>query len=215
MDSACVFDRRIGVSAAFFIEQEFQNTGFYVYRLFKASLGRRPTYVEFMTDWSELVVGSNLESEKTAYAQRFVQRSEHAGKYSAATAANSYVDTLIQTVRDNSGVDLGSRRSELISEYDAGSDRVTSRAAALRKLVEYVEFKQAENNRAFVLAQYFNYLRREPEDGGYQFWLNVLNSSEPNNYRAMVCAFITSREYQQRFGSLVSHNNSDCANIGP
>jgi len=214
-DSSCVFARRVGVSAAFFIEQEFQDTGFYVYRLFKASLGRRPTYIEFMTDWSQLVVGSNLESEKNAYSQKFVQRSDYASKYSAATEMSSYVDALLQTVRDNSGVDLFSRRSELNSEYEAGGNRVDSRARTLRKLVEYTEFKQAENNRAFVLAQYFNYLRREPEEGGYQFWLDVLNNREPNNYRAMVCAFITSREYQERFDSLVTHNNSDCGSLAP
>jgi len=31
-----------------------------------------------------------------------------------------------------------------------------------------------------------------------------------NNYHAMVCAFITSREYQLRFGSAVTHTNAEC-----
>jgi hypothetical protein len=30
-------------------------------------------------------------------------------------------------------------------------------------------------------------------------------------YRSMVCAFITSSEYQLRFGSTVTRNNADCA----
>jgi len=102
-----------------------------------------------------------------------------------------------------------------MSEYAAGVDQVDSRARTVRKLIEYDEFESAEYNSAFVLAQYFNYLRREPEDGGYQFWLNVLNNREPNNYLSMVCAFITSREYQERFGSIVTYTNSDCGTLQP
>jgi hypothetical protein len=58
--------------------------------------------------------------------------------------------------------------------------------------------------------QYFGYLRRDPEQGGYLFWLNVLNNGQPNNYRGMVCAFITSAEYQLRFGAIVTRSNRDC-----
>jgi hypothetical protein len=61
-----------------------------------------------------------------------------------------------------------------------------------------------------VLTEYFGYLKRDPDEGGYQFWLDVLNNHVPGNYRAMVCAFITSAEYQQRFSSVVTHTNSEC-----
>jgi hypothetical protein len=40
--------------------------------------------------------------------------------------------------------------------------------------------------------------------------LNVLNNQQPGNYRGMVCAFITSREYQQRFSPLVIRSNQQC-----
>jgi hypothetical protein len=61
--------------------------------------------------------------------------------------------------------------------------------------------------------QYFGYLRRDPDQGVYQFWLNILNnklSNDPSGYRAMVCSFITSPEYQDRFGSLHLHSNAEC-----
>lgn len=45
----------------------------------------------------------------------------------------------------------------------------------------------------------FGYLRRDPDEGSYNFWLDVLNNHQPNNFRGMVCAFLTSREYQERF----------------
>jgi hypothetical protein len=81
---------------------------------------------------------------------------------------------------------------------------------ALRALTESAAFRQVEYNGAFVLSEYFSYLGRDPDAGGYAFWLDVLNNREPGNYRAMVCAFITSAEYQQRFSTIVSRRNRDC-----
>jgi hypothetical protein len=68
-------------------------------------------------------------------------------------------------------------------------------------------FKQQELNRAFVLMEYFGYLRRNPDDppdqnrGGYDFWLAKLNQFNGNYVQAeMVRAFLSSSEYRQRFG---------------
>jgi hypothetical protein len=61
--------------------------------------------------------------------------------------------------------------------------------------------------------QYFGYLRRDPDQGGYDFWLSVLNNVQPNNFRGMVCAFITSREYQERFSPVITRSDQLCANI--
>jgi hypothetical protein len=58
---------------------------------------------------------------------------------------------------------------------------------------------------------YLGYLRPGPDHGGYDFWLNHLKNRNPNNYRALVCAFITSTEYQHRFGQIVTRHNSDCS----
>ena len=74
-------------------------------------------------------------------------------------------------------------------------------------------FQQAEFNPAFVLTEYFGYLRRDPDQGGYDFWLDVLNNRVPGNYRSMVCAFINSAEYQQRFSPAVTRNDHICATL--
>ncbi len=86
-----------------------------------------------------------------------------------------------------------------------------TRAQVLLDVIEIQEFKDREYNPAFVLMQYFGYLRRDPDQGGYLFWLDVLNNHEPNNFRGMVCAFLTSAEYQLRFGSSVTRSNQDCS----
>jgi hypothetical protein len=65
-------------------------------------------------------------------------------------------------------------------------------------------------NRAFVLMEYFAYLRRDPDMEGYDFWVNMLTSVEPGNYRGMVCAFTTSVEYQRLFSSVVTRSNAQC-----
>ena len=71
------------------------------------------------------------------------------------------------------------------------------------------EFRQSQYNSAFVLMEYFGYLRRDADASGYQFWLNALNNA-PGNYRGMVCSFVTSAEYQQRFSLVVAHGNAEC-----
>ena len=80
-------------------------------------------------------------------------------------------------------------------------DRVLTRAQVLRIVAEFEELRQAEFRRAFVLMQYFGYLRRDPDAEGYDFWLAKLNEFDGDYIRAeMVKAFITSVEYRQRFG---------------
>ena len=83
------------------------------------------------------------------------------------------------------------------------------RSTVLKKVAENQLFRQREYNAAFVLMQYFGYLRRNPDQSGYNFWLGVLNS-QPNNFRGMVCSFLTSAEYQQRFSPVVPTSNVDC-----
>lgn len=50
------------------------------------------------------------------------------------------------------------------------------------------------------MKKYFGFLRRDPDESGYQFWLNQLNQFAGNFEPAqMVKAFINSDEYQARF----------------
>jgi hypothetical protein len=90
-----------------------------------------------------------------------------------------------------------------VSELSSGTK---DRAQVLRVVAEDPDLNTAEFNRAFVLMQYFGYLRRNPNDSqepdytGYDFWLTKLNQFNGNFVNAdMVKAFLDSDEYQARF----------------
>jgi hypothetical protein len=209
-DEGCVRARRIDVAAAFFAEDEYQRTGSFVYRLYKGALGRQVSYAEFSSDRGRVVVGPGLEQSKAALANAFVERPDFVQKYAGASTAESFADALIQTIHESSGTDLSSQRASLIAAYNSGDSMNTRRSLALREAIESNLFKQAEYNSSFVLMEYFGYLKRDPDAAGFKFWLNVLNDREPNNYRGMVCSFITSDEYQHRFSPLSTHSNREC-----
>jgi serine protease AprX len=209
-DLTCLNDRRIGVSAAFFAEREFQDSGLYIYDLYRGALGRRPDYAEYSVDKRNVVGGPQLEADKAAFAAGFVGRTEFTTRYPMTMSADTFVDALLGTAQQSSGLDLSARRDELVALYGTGTTATESRSLVLRNLVESSMFKQSQYNAAFVLTQYFSYLGRNPDPTGYDFWLGVLNDGDRNNYRGMVCSFITSAEYQRRFSPVVTRSNTEC-----
>ena len=124
--------------------------------------------------------------------------------------AEQFVDAFLGTVLQSSGAGLATQRAQLVALYN-GTD--SSRVAIIRRVADSQTFAQAEYNRAFVFTQYAGYLRRDPDMGGFLFWLGQINSGPLRDVRkqhAMVCSFITSAEYQNRFSSVVTHTNADC-----
>ncbi|HYY97058.1 MAG TPA: DUF5666 domain-containing protein [Pyrinomonadaceae bacterium] len=56
-DATCREVKRVNVSAAFFLSIEFQRTGYLVYKLYLASLGRVPQLSEFLADMKTIGAG--------------------------------------------------------------------------------------------------------------------------------------------------------------
>ena len=129
-------------------------------------------------------------------------------KYQGQLSPESFVDALIQNVQNTSALDLGDQRAQLI-KYQRRN--LNQSQPVVRALTENTAFRNAEYIPAFVLSEYFAYLRRDPDGGGYDFWLQVLNNGDPGNYRGMVCGFINSFEYQRRFGAVVTHSDGECS----
>jgi hypothetical protein len=207
----CIHERRIGVSAAFFVELEFQRTGYVVYRMHRAAFGTWPgaptrvnlTYTQFLTDRALLPEGSDIAQTTINFANGFVSRPEFLNLFPASQTNAQFVNKLFDTAELTP---FTNERQQQIQAMNAGK----TRAQVLLDLIEIQEFKTREYNRSFVLMEYFGYLRRDPDQGGYDFWLNVLDNRDPNNFRGMVCSFLTSTEYQLRFGNEVTRSNRDC-----
>jgi len=218
--------RKINVSAAFFLSIEFQQTGYLVDRLYKTAYGDANgtstiggthqlavpiiRLNEFFPDTQQIgkgvVIGQPgadqiLENNKQALIGEFVQRSRFLSAYPLTMSAAQFVDTL----NSNAGNVLSTaERNQLVNDLNGG---IKTRAQVLRAVAEDSDLVSAEGNRAFVLVQYFGYLRRNPNDTpdadytGYDFWLTKLNQFGGNFINAeMVKAFITSNEYILRFG---------------
>ena len=222
----CIDDRRINVSAAFYLSIEFQETGYLVERIYKTAYGDGSgtstlggthqiavpivRLLEFLPDTQELgqnvVVGQAgwqgvLENNKQKLVVDFVQRSRFTTAFPTSMTASEFVDTLDA----NAGSPLSTaERNQLVSDLTLGAK---TRAQVFRAIAEDSNLKNGEFNRAFVLMQYFGYLRRNPNDSqdtdytGYDFWLTKLKQFNGNFVSAeMVKAFISSTEYRRRFG---------------
>lgn len=228
---ACTEVQRINVSASFFLSIEFQQTGYLVERTYKSAFGNALNatstlggshsvvapivrFSEFIPDLKQIGQGvvvlqpgweTVLENNKVAYFNSFVQRSSFTSQYPTSTTPMAFVDALFATAGITPSA---SERTTAISEFGSAGDisNVAARAKALRDVAENPTLASAEFNRAFVLMQYFGYLRRDPNGGqdtdytGYDFWLTKLNQFNGNYINAeMVKAFLSSIEYRNRF----------------
>jgi CSLREA domain-containing protein len=234
-DANCAAVKRVNTSAAFFLSIEFQDTGYLVEKIYKTAYGdatgqstfpvphQLPVPVvrltEFLRDTQEIgstpaqvIVGQGnwqqqLEDNKNAFALEFVQRQRFADAFPPSLTA----DRFVRQLDANAGGVLSeadiTQLDALFGGPSSPSDDASERAQALRQVAENPLLNAAEKNRAFVLMQFFGYLRRNPNDAqdtdytGYDFWLSKLNQFSGDFVKAeMVKAFLSSIEYRQRFG---------------
>ena len=227
-NQACIDLHRVNVSAAFYLSIEFQQTGYLVERMYKtayadatgtSTLGGSHTlsvpvvrFNEFLGDTQAIgqgvVVGQTgweqvLENNKQAFALAFVQRP----RFLTAFPGTLSPDQFVTQFATNAGVTLSAGdKANLVAVLGLTPSDLSKRAEVLRLVSENPDLRTAESNKAFVLMQFFGYLRRNPDDPqdsdytGYDFWLTKLNQFNGNFVDAeMVKAFITSIEYKQRF----------------
>ena len=146
-DSACIRQRRTDVSAAFFVENEFQQTGYFVYRFYKASYGNRPTFSQFMPLRTTLADTVDLEASKIAFANNWTARNEFRAVYPDSLTNDQFVNLLFDSAQLTP---YSAERQQAIQEMNGGK----TRAQVLRDLVEIPAFTQREYNPGFVLMQY-------------------------------------------------------------
>jgi hypothetical protein len=201
-DFNCLERRTINVSAAYFLSIEFQETGGLVDGLYRATYGRAPRYNEFVPDTAivarDVIVGqtgwqSVLAANKQEFFDAWVERPAFRAVYDNLTI-EGYVDALIS----NTAVAFTAAERRTLVNGLTGS--TLTRAQVLQQVAQNERFAAAKFNEAFVRMQYFGYLRRDPDDSGFHFWLNKLNEFGGNFERAeMVKSFLVSGEYRDRF----------------
>jgi len=201
----CIDLRRSNTSGAFFLSIEFRETGYLVYRVHKTSFGTLPLYKNFMPGsravGKDVIVNqgnwqAKLEENKVAFLNAWVASSDFTAPtaYPLSMSNQAYVDKLIATIGVTSGEVNG---TALVNGLNNSTE---TRATVLRKIAESPAVDIKEKNSAFVLMQYLGYLRRDPDQPGFEFWLNKLNSHGGDFHAAeMVRSFLVSTEYQARF----------------
>jgi hypothetical protein len=208
---------RVEVSSGFFRSQEFGERGYWLYRFFAASLGRRPQFAEFLPESQKLsgqLTAAELAAKKADFIARFMQLPEFTNIYAGLTDA-SHAAQFIAKLEEKAHVTLPASattgpgqppqygRQQLISLMSSGQ---FTAAQTLQAFIEQKVVWDANFYPAFVAMEYFGYLRRDPDTAGYNDWVDVLTNGRasagilPGDYRHLIFGFIYSVEYRQRFG---------------
>jgi dipeptidyl aminopeptidase/acylaminoacyl peptidase len=184
---------RIEISSAFFRSSEFQDRASFVYRFYSA-VGKIPLYEGFMPDFAKVsgfLSAQELEANKVAFVNEFMTRQDYQTMYGSIGSNDAYLTALLNTL----GVPNHANKQAWINSLNGGA----SRAQVLRAVTEDGQVAQKYYNEAFVIMQYFGYLRRSA-DISYQSWIQTMNQNG-GDYREMINGFLNSAEYRLRFGN--------------
>ena len=178
----------------------------------------RPKYTDYIADMATvsqgIVVNNALDpnvinANKQAFVQNFINRAEFQAIYGALNPTQ-FVDKLAQTT----GVPVApADRQALIDEVTANAN---NKANVVFKVVDgavainnegHLNFTTTygkayfdkEFNDCFVFMEYIAYLRRNPDQDGFNFWLAKMNQFGNWVDAQMVLAFVLSPEYRGRF----------------
>jgi hypothetical protein len=171
---------------SFFNSPEFQQTGASITRLYFAFFNRFPDYGGFVFQTNAVRTGTPI----TGVANNFALSPEFIATYGSLTNTQ-YVQQLYTNV-------LGRTASQ--PEIDFHVNRLntgTSRGEVMVGFSESPEYINARRNHVFVSMMYVGLLRRAPDQGGFNFYMNQLISGTPG--LSQITAFYNSPEYHSRF----------------
>lgn len=176
----------------------------------------RPLYSQFIGDVAQvnagIVVNNALDptvinANKRNFVEQFITRSDFQAAYGSLNATQ-FVDKLAQTT----GVPLSaSDRDALIAEASTPANRgsvvfkvvdgtTTTTGGLLTFNTSYgQQFYNKEFDTVFVFTEYLSYLRRNPDQDGYNHWLGKMRFFGNWVDAQMVRSFIVSPEYRARF----------------
>jgi len=174
----------------------------------------RPLYGDYIRDVAQISNGivvndalspDVINANKRTFVEQFITRTEFQTAYGGLSAAQ-FVDKLAQTT----GVALSSAdRNALVTEAASNKASVVfkivdgTQATAGGTLVFQTTYGQQFYNKefdtTFVFMEYIGYLRRNPDQDGFNHWLGKLKFFGNWVDAEMVRSFVVSPEYRSRF----------------
>ncbi|HZN05387.1 MAG TPA: PQQ-dependent sugar dehydrogenase, partial [Pyrinomonadaceae bacterium] len=231
---ACTERKRANTSAAFFLSPEFQNTGYFILRVYWGTLGKltsapcpgvpqnlpghcRPRFADYVADMNQVAQGivvndalspSVINANKRTFVEQFVNRAEFKSAYPDAMSNQAFVDKLFATTGISpstadrealiNGLNSGETRASVVFKVVDGTQTVADGALVFQTTYGKAFYDQ-EFDAAFVFMQYIGYLRRNPDQDGFNHWFGKLKQFGNWVDAQLVLAFIISPEYRSRF----------------
>lgn len=180
------------------LSPEVSEGGTLLYRLYKVSYGRPPTYEEFKRDLPVLTgsVGfeftgwhQRLVDSTGRFAELLVTREEFKKRYGSMTGKH-YLEAV--TANAGSNVFDRARREQLAAKLSAGE---MTRAGILVHIASDQKFVHRESDAALVTMHYFSFLERDPDPAGFAAWMHALRTIDRDS---LTRSFTGSIEYQQK-----------------
>jgi hypothetical protein len=174
----------------------------------------RPKYTDYITDMATVAQGivvndaldpARMNANKHAFVDTFINRAEFQSIYGNLTATQ-FVDKLAQTTgvpladADRTALitEAATNKSSVVFKIVDGTNTITD--GALQFQTTYGKaYYDKEFDDAFVFMEYVAYLRRNPDQDGFNHWIGKLKQFGNWVDAQMVLAFIKSPEYRNRF----------------
>jgi hypothetical protein len=188
-DDACIEDRIVNENLTLLRSDEFQNSSGFIYPLYRIALGRAPNYWEWERDRKQ--INSPGKDVMRDFIEAWTRQTEFSERYPGSLNNGQYVERLCEMAGQ---VTNESQRAQWVNALNTGG---MTRAGALWEIVSRSRLASADNE-AFVTLCYFIYLKRDPDTGGLNHWVQVAKHG-PDGAMLVVRGFLNSGEYRAKF----------------
>jgi hypothetical protein len=171
---------------SFFNSAEFQGVIAPIARLYFAYFNRIPDYAGLQFWITQYKNGMSLDT----ISQNFAASPEFTSTYGALS--NSQFVTLVYNnvlgrAPDGAGLSFWTGQLDTVAR---------NRGQVMTGFSESAEYQGLSYNKVYVTMMYVGMLRRAPDTGGFNFWVNYLSTGSG---QALINGFLGAAEYHNRF----------------
>jgi hypothetical protein len=183
------------VIEAFMDSVEFRFKGKFIAQAYLGILGRDAEHSGFRS-WLTALLGGISREQIVGF---FLSSAEFQNRFGANLTNGQFVATMYANVllraADTGGFNFW------VGQLDSGQ---MTRAQVALAFLDSVEFQNlsVSQNRVDISLLYFDMLRRDPDAGGFSYWIGILNSGVP--LASVIDGFLNSAEYQARIGMFMA-----------